>query len=532
MQKLALIYNRFSRKGQSQHSIERQDTVNNEWAYRNQVSIMATFNDRGHSAKNFDRPDVKKLFAFIQKQGKKISYLIVHDLSRFSRDAGPAITMVCDIQKTFSINIVSASMGNIYDVSEPMSFQMMAMEFTQATVENIKRSNDVRGGIYAAKTYGRYVCAKPPFGFRKMVEDPNAVTPRKILIHEPSEAETIRYIFSAYNSGVPYATILQNAKQMGFNRHSNGVLIRYLKNPIYIGFQDIKAYKKLPSARVRIDGLEPIVSPVIFAQVQAKLAAESMSYKRTADADFPLRGVLHCHCGKLLTAGHSKGRSAYYPYYKCQGSKHLNLAAGKAHTLLAELLQEISFPQHLAQAVREDCQQLIAAHEKEARLKNMQGRTRLSKVEELKKSVNRKFSEDQLSFEAYDQLHKELTAERIALRASIAASESGSSSVFSMLNKEIEALTNLNALYEAADLLSKQKLLNLVFDNSLYFSEGNYRTASVNQLFNLNLNKIKASKLLDTGIKNESSEELSLSWVTWIRTKTDRIKICSATVTP
>src|SRR5688572_21772336 len=106
--KKAIRYLRFSSDDQSQHSIERQDLITTSWMQQQHVTLTDTFKDEGYSAKTFDRPDIKQLFEFIKKNHRNIDYLIVSELTRFSRDAGEALSIVKQIQKDYNIRIVSA----------------------------------------------------------------------------------------------------------------------------------------------------------------------------------------------------------------------------------------------------------------------------------------------------------------------------------------------------------------------------------------------------------------------------------------
>jgi site-specific DNA recombinase len=76
--------------------------------------------------------------------------------------------MVKNIQNTYNIKIVSAGRNAIYDVNEPTSYFMMALEFLIGNTENLKRSSDINGGIYAAKKKeGRYVHGAP-YGYKNI----------------------------------------------------------------------------------------------------------------------------------------------------------------------------------------------------------------------------------------------------------------------------------------------------------------------------------------------------------------------------
>lgn len=113
MNKKAVAYLRFSNEEQSNHSIERQQVITNSWMEHFSVELVDSFIDPGYSATNFDRPDFKKLYAFIGKNFRNIDYLVVYDCTRFSRELGDAVNIVKKIQKEYGIKIVSASRGAI-----------------------------------------------------------------------------------------------------------------------------------------------------------------------------------------------------------------------------------------------------------------------------------------------------------------------------------------------------------------------------------------------------------------------------------
>lgn len=92
--KKGIRYLRFSSEGQSQHSIERQNAITEQWMNFNKVVIIDTFTDEGYTARNFDRPDIKELLKFIKKNYQGIDYLVVSELTRFSHEVGDAVNMV------------------------------------------------------------------------------------------------------------------------------------------------------------------------------------------------------------------------------------------------------------------------------------------------------------------------------------------------------------------------------------------------------------------------------------------------------
>ena len=149
--KRAIRYLRFSSKGQSNGSIERQELYTDNWIKFNDIQLVDTFIDRGKSAKTFDRPDFVKLQQFIAKHHKFVDYLLVDQMDRFSRDAGEAMNLVKTFQKEYGIQIVSVTEGITFDYETPGSFFRAGLQLLLAEEDNINRMIKVRGGIYTAK---------------------------------------------------------------------------------------------------------------------------------------------------------------------------------------------------------------------------------------------------------------------------------------------------------------------------------------------------------------------------------------------
>ena len=74
--------------------------------------------------------------------------------------------------------------------------------------------------------------------------------------------------------------------------------------------------------------------------------------------------------------------------------------------------------------------------------------------------------------------------------------ESGHRKVFSLLKNNPGKLSNLHGLYSMATIVQKQEMLRMVFDNSLYYQEGVYRTPFVMPIFEHNTLILKQNRLL------------------------------------
>src|SRR5690606_21362329 len=188
------------------------------------------------------RPDFKKLRTFIEKYSKRVDYLVVDQMDRFSREAGEALVLVKRLQKIYSIQIVSVTEGITFDYETPGSFFRAGLQFLLAEDDNINRSIKVNGGIYTAKAKeGRFIYGHAPFGYKKVGEGKD-----KHLEIVDMEAEIIKYIYDAFLHGVPSYLIKEKAQKLGLTRKGNSVIEIILKNPVYTSLQKVKPFKQHP----------------------------------------------------------------------------------------------------------------------------------------------------------------------------------------------------------------------------------------------------------------------------------------------
>lgn len=491
--KKGIRYLRFSSDGQSQHSIERQDVVTAHWMQFNSIHCIDTFTDEGYTARTFDRPDIKLLFEFIKQHRTAIDYMVVSELTRFSREAGDAINMVKKIQAQYGIRIVSAGRSAIYDCLDHNSFFMMGLEFLLGNSENIKRQNDILGGIYTAKTQkGKWVRGGAmPYGYRREGTD----TERR-LVQVEEEAAIVRYIYDAYLANTPIYLIKQRAEQMGFSRKGNSRVHEMLDNPFYMGYQYVKSWKDQPGGLFPLKNFSPIVTAEEWHRVQEKRMQEDKPRVAVSE-DFPLRGVLHCHCKKMLTGAPSRSRHGYYiNYYKCQKSGHTNINAGKAHVQLEEALSWMSIPERLAIATRKKSLEILEERTKADSKTLQKKRAELEQVQAQITSLEEKFLNNQVSVETYHRWHSTLSDKRRVISAQLEKLNRDENELYFLLDEQLLKLTDLKAVYQGATLLQKQEVLRMVFDNRLYYQGGCYRTPFLMPVFQHNLLILNQKQLL------------------------------------
>ncbi|WP_129022405.1 recombinase family protein [Edaphocola flava] len=409
--KSTIRYLRFSSLGQSNGSIERQELYTDQWLEHNKVRLVDTFIDKGKSAKTFDRPDFNKLQQFIKKHYKKVDYLLVDQLDRFSRNAGEAMSYVKTLQQQYGIQVVSVTEGIIFDYDTPGSFFRAGLQLLLAKEDNINRSIKVRGGIYTAKVKeGRYIYKNPPYGYNLA----GAGKARHLVINE-TEARVVKMIFRELLNGTPKYLITEKARALGFDLTGNVAITRILQQPVYAGLHYAKKFKDHDGGLFPLN-VEPIITQSEWYRVQ-EIITKPVKSRTIVDEHLPLRGLLKCYCGQALTGAPSRDRHGkYFYYYKCNQSKHLNLSAQKAHIQLENVLELMSLPEnylsYLKQNINAVFDRKMSADKELLKVKQRE----LSEEERKLESIEEKWINNQIAHDTYDRWHTNLSKTFVNLK--------------------------------------------------------------------------------------------------------------------
>lgn len=513
MEKKAIRYLRFSDKKQSENSIERQRVVTDHYVQLNKINLIDTFIDRGRSAKTFDRPDFIKLQEFISLYHKNVDYLLVDQMDRFSRDAGEAMGMVKILQSKYGIQVISVSEGIEFDYDKPGSFFRAGLQLLLAEEDNINRSIKIRSGIYSKKTKeGKFVFRITPFGYQKIGEPRD----RRLIINEP-EAKIVRFIYEAYLKNVPLYLIKQKAEKLGFDRKGNMAIERVLTNAVYAGMVKAKAYKEHPGGLFTAIH-EPIIDMISWKMVQSKFLR--VSKQRTiVDDSLPLRGLLRCHCGNFLTGAPSRGKSGkYFYYYKCRFSKHNNISAKKAHTQFDVALEFMSLPTRSVKKIRDGATGEIEKEVENNKKRQEQKKLELIKEQELLYALEEKWIKSEIDGDTYKRWNNKYRGNIDNRETAIERLSANHSEAYNILNKQLDALTDLKVAFHKFDTLEKREFIDLVFDSNLYYENGMYRTPTMLNILSTNHLKMRELGILHVDKKREDFSILPPSALVGIRT--------------
>ena len=265
--KNAILYRRVSTTDQKVfgNSLNAQQSSLKDFCNKNSINIIKEFQE-DYSAKNFNRPEWKKLNLFAKKNKNNIDYMLVVDWDRFSRNAYEALGVINDFKK---LDIEVNCIEKWINYNDPTQKIMQLMYLGMPEVDNKVRSQKVQMGMRQGLKEGRWN-VKQPIGFIPGKDELG----KPLMQLDPLKAPLIKDLFELFSTGLYSQNELRLMSKFKPLNLSKSNLSRVLKNPLYYGKIKIPQYNEEPEQL--INGLhKPIIDINIFQKVQYHLGLKS-----------------------------------------------------------------------------------------------------------------------------------------------------------------------------------------------------------------------------------------------------------------
>lgn len=306
-----VIYARYSSHSQTEQSIEGQIAICQEYAKRNNYTIIGEYIDRALTGTNDNRPQFRKM---IEDSNKKIfNGVLVYQLDRFARNRYDSAMYKNKLKKN-NVRVFSAK-ENISD--DASGILMESVLEGMAEYYSAELSQKVRRGMKINAEKCLFNGGTVPLGFKI---DEN----KKFQIDE-SQAKIVRKIFSMYKNGDKTIEIInylneRNIKTCLGNKFNKNSISKMLKNKRYIGtytYNDIEIKNGIPQ----------IIDNETFEAVQERMKiTKKAPAKEKAKTGYLLTTKLFCGtCNEMMigVSGTSKTKKLHH-YYSCNGKrKHI-----------------------------------------------------------------------------------------------------------------------------------------------------------------------------------------------------------------
>tara|TARA_R110000796_G_scaffold197641_1_gene313959 strand:+ start:1311 stop:3008 length:1698 start_codon:yes stop_codon:yes gene_type:complete len=501
--KNAILYRRVSTTNQKEfgNSLNAQQSSLRDFCMKNSMSIVKEFQE-DYSAKNFNRPEWKKLNDFAKKNKKEINYLLVVDWDRFSRNVFEALGVINDFK---DMGIEVNCIGKWINYNDPAQIMMQLMYLGMPEVDNKIRSQKVQMGMRQGLKEGRWN-VKPPIGYIPGKDELG----KTLMQLDPLKAPLIKQLFSTFALGVYSQNEILKIPKFKDLKLSKSNLSRILKNINYKG--DIRVVAKDDEPEQIVKGLhKAIIDRDTFNKVEYQLSERSrynQKPKKFNDILY-LRGHLKCKkCGGNLTGSGSKSKTgAKHYYYHCNPRKGCNerFKVKDAHNELIDLFRAMKPTIEvcdLFELVLED-------HYKTSKQSQYNDMKRVeSEIQglELKKDkLLDKLLDEVISNEVFTKYTKNIDKDLSERRNELSNLNDYQKDLSEYINYGLKLMQNLETFFEQSDVHIKNKLMSSIFDEKIEFDGEKYRTPKFKDGFGFIYQKTNELK----GLKKEKGDKLS-----------------------
>jgi DNA invertase Pin-like site-specific DNA recombinase len=247
-----VLYCRFSTDQQG-GSVEQQQRWAREEAPKAGIELVAEFADEGKRGYDFaGRDGLKSLIDFLGEEkrlGRPVRVIVLWDTSRLSRSDSLETAHYLHLIRQHGVEALFTTGGWTYlNRTTDRVLLNLGQDLTNEMYSRGHGKNSARGRLANVQD-GLWNGAAAPLGYRRVFETPDQKRKRpRLVLGDPREIETVRWIFSAYVSGDwGLRAIAAELNRRGIptpyqRRHPDRVLkwtptgVRnLLTNPVYVG---------------------------------------------------------------------------------------------------------------------------------------------------------------------------------------------------------------------------------------------------------------------------------------------------------
>jgi site-specific DNA recombinase len=349
----AAIYVRVSTTRQAENDLSLSDQIGQCRTYceRHGWEVVEVFSEPGASALDDDRPVFQEMIFKAKRADRPFDRVVVHSLSRFSRDTLHSELYVRELVKA-GAQLVSITQDVGHDGSGDFIRKMLNVFDEHQSRENAKHTHramceNARQGFWN----GSY----PPFGYRVEVKEKRGNKEKKVLAIDDSEAPIVRKIFSLASGqeGRPVGVkaIASYLNERGLSRRglrfSTGGVHGLLSSTTYHGVhyfnrRDSRNGKPRPPSQWVTLQVPAIIDEPTFNAVRGLLQSRNPKRMppRVANGPTFLAGLARCgYCGAALIQNTGKGGA--YRYYCCSRKLKEGVTACRGFRMPMDRLDEI-----------------------------------------------------------------------------------------------------------------------------------------------------------------------------------------------
>jgi DNA invertase Pin-like site-specific DNA recombinase len=349
----AAVYARVSTVRQAERDLSLPDQIAQCRAYceRKGWEVVEIFCEPGASALDDDRVIFQEMIYRATRPDRPFAFVVVHSLSRFSRDSLHSELYVRKLRKA-GVELISITQTVSSDPSGEMFRKLVNVFDEHQSRENAKH---VHRAMCENARQGFWNGSRPPYGYKTRVAERRGAKDKKVLIIDDEEALVVREIFdlATGREGRPLGVkaIACRLTERGIKRRgvrfSTGSVYEILTAFTYCGQHNFNrrdsrtGASRPPSQWVGVR-VPAIIEESAFNQVQALLQSRSPKRMppRVVNGPTFLAGLARCgYCGAAMIQNTGKG--GLYRYYCCSSKLKKGPSACRGLRTPMEKLDEI-----------------------------------------------------------------------------------------------------------------------------------------------------------------------------------------------
>ncbi len=480
----AITYLRVSTKEQAEmgglaegYSIPAQRIAVQRKAESMGASVVAEFTDAGESARSADRPELKRMLAFVASE--KVDYVIVHKIDRLARNRLDDLMISVALEEA-GVQLVSCTEHIDASPAGKLTHGLMALiaewyssnlsqEVKTKTMEKVRRGGTV---------------GKAPIGYlnvRKVIEGREVRT----VEVDPERGDPVSWAFDAYSTGDwSLSALTQVLQEEGLTTVPSphytqkpvprSTVYRILRNPYYTGV--------ILRQGVTYPGLhEPLVSPTVFQKVQEVLETHNLAGEKQRVHEHYLKGSVFCGtCGSRLCITKAKNRhGSEYLYFFCLGN-YRRLTVCNQGAIPVELVEahiedkwaNIQLNADYAETIRDLIEEEMAKRHETAERSKAKSLRRLALLSEQQEKLLQAHYAGAVPLDLMKKEQDRIATELMAVEEQIRRADLKFEAIETSLEMCLGFLTNCHEAYSRAEALTRRKMNQAVFSRFLVSDDG------------------------------------------------------------
>lgn len=314
------------------------------------------------------------------------------------------------------------------------------------------------------------IVGEAPLGYLNVRDEQN----KSNVIVDSQRAHLVKKLFEEYATGLESTRTLTNkAKTWGLTSKRSGIPInkahlhRLLSNPFYYG-------EMLYKGKLYPHKYPPLISKALFNRCQDILHGKNMESHRRykcMSKPFLFKGLIKCgQCGCLMTSDKKIKKSGKeYTYLFCSHYKgnctNKRINENVILEQLADIFKELTIPQKLAEAVREDAEKAI----------NLENEIHTKRIRELRTQYDNKqkqllklrtlFLDEKVTADEFREMSDTIKAEQANINEEMQCHIQADKHFDIAVSTILTLGKDLHHLFMSSKVDAKREILNFLLSN-------------------------------------------------------------------